>query len=490
MRAPRRAWIGLGVLALPCMLYSMDLTVLNLAVPALAADLKPSAAQLLWIVDIYGFLVAGFLIPMGTLGDRIGRRRVLLIGAAGFGAASVLAAFAGSAEALILARALLGVAGATLAPSTLSLIAVMFRHPEERGLAIALWVASFSVGAIVGPIVGGLLIQWFWWGAAFLVGVPVMALLLALGPRLLPEYRDPGAGRIDLTSSALSLTAVLAFIYGIKRAAEQGADPVAWTAMAVGLALVAWFVHRQRRLADPLIDLTLFRSSAFSAALAINLAMMFCLFGGFVLIALYFQLVAALDAMQAAACTLVSATAFALASPMTPLLTRRWPVPKVIVGGLALAALGFAMLVPDRGLWLVVAGSVVLSIGSSPVAALVTGLVVGAAPPERAGAASALSETAAELGGALGIALLGSLATAIYRHALTGVDLGGAAFEAARTSLAAAVSLEGMPASVLTQARAAFVDGLSLAAILSALVCLGAAGLALALPREGAAARK
>src|SRR5215210_5340687 len=215
-RAGRREWIGLAVIALPCLLYSMDLTVLNLAVPPLSADLKPSSAQLLWIVDIYGFLIAGSLITMGTLGDRIGRRRLLLIGASAFGVASVLAAFSRSAEMLIASRALLGVAGATLAPSTLSLIRNMFLDPGQRTTAIGLWVASYSAGGAIGPLVGGVLLEFFWWGSVFLVSVPVMVLLLVLGPSLLPEFRDPQAGRLDLLSAALSLVAVLAVIFGLK----------------------------------------------------------------------------------------------------------------------------------------------------------------------------------------------------------------------------------------------------------------------------------
>src|SRR5258707_1490931 len=213
-RATRREWIGLAVIALPCMLYAMDLTVLNLAVPKLSADLKPTSSQLLWIVDIYGFMVAGLLITMGTLGDRIGRRRLLLIGACAFGVASTLAAFSTSAEMLIAARAVLGIAGATLAPSTLSLIRNMFTDARQRTQAIAIWGASFAAGSALGPLVGGLLLEHFWWGAVFLVPVPVMGLLLLLGPRLLPEFRDPNAGRLDFASAELSLAAVLAIIYG------------------------------------------------------------------------------------------------------------------------------------------------------------------------------------------------------------------------------------------------------------------------------------
>src|SRR4051812_36773929 len=221
-KAGRREWLGLMVIALPCMLYAMDLTVLNLALPRLSQALRPTSTQLLWIVDIYGFMVAGMLVPMGTLGDRLGRRRVLLVGAAAFGVASVAAAFCTSAPLLIAARALLGVAGATLAPSTLSLIRNMFLDHRERTIAIGVWTTSFSVGGALGPLFGGLLLERFWWGSVFLIGVPIMGLLLVVGPLLLPEYREPNAGKPDLISAALSLCAVLSVIYGMKSWAKDG----------------------------------------------------------------------------------------------------------------------------------------------------------------------------------------------------------------------------------------------------------------------------
>jgi hypothetical protein len=243
LTAGRREWIALAVIALPCLLYSMDLSVLYLALPSLTADLKPSGAQLLWISDIYGFMLAGFLITMGTLGDRIGRRRLLLIGAAAFGAASVLAAFASSVPMLIAARALLGIAASTLAPSTLSLIRNMFLDPRQRTLAIGIWVTSFSLGAALGPALGGLLLHFFWWGSVFLIAVPVMVLLLVVGPILLPEFRDPDAGRFDLVSAALSLVSVLAIVYGVKEVAEHGFGPVPALSFFAGSTVGVAFVR-------------------------------------------------------------------------------------------------------------------------------------------------------------------------------------------------------------------------------------------------------
>src|SRR5687767_3330878 len=235
--AGRREWIGLAVLALACLLYVMDLTVLHLAVPAISADLQPTSAQLLWIIDIYGFMVAGFLITMGTLGDRIGRRRLLLIGAAAFGAVSLLAAFSTTPEMLIISRALLGIAGATLAPSTLSLIFSMFQDPGQRARAIAVWISAFSAGSAIGPVLGGVLLETFWWGSVFLLALPVMALLLVLGPIVLPEYKDPDASRLDLRSAAMSLIAVLTIIFGLKQIAQDGIAVVPVATIVAGLVV-------------------------------------------------------------------------------------------------------------------------------------------------------------------------------------------------------------------------------------------------------------
>ena len=266
-RAGAREWAGLAVLAVPCLLVSMDAHVLNLAIPALSADLRPTNAQLLWIVDSYAFLVAGCLMTMGALGDRVGRRRLLLIGAAGFGAASLLAAFATSPAMLIAARVLLGITGATLMPSTLALIRGMFTDPRQRTTAFGVWTASFALGGVLAPVVAGILLRHFWWGSVFLFGVPLIAVLLALGPVLLPELRDRDAARIDTAGAALSLAGVLSAVYGLKRAVQGGLDPVAGLALAIGLCLVAAFLRRQHRQADPWIDLALFRRRDFSLPL-------------------------------------------------------------------------------------------------------------------------------------------------------------------------------------------------------------------------------
>jgi DHA2 family multidrug resistance protein-like MFS transporter len=495
-RAGRREWIGLAVIALPCMLYSMDLTVLNLAVPSLSAELKPSSAELLWIVDIYGFLVAGSLITMGTLGDRIGRRRLLLIGAAAFGVASVAAAFSTTAAMLIASRAALGVAAATLAPSTLSLIRNMFHDPGQRTVAISVWIMSYSAGAAIGPLAGGVLLEHFWWGSVFLINVPVMLALLVLAPLLLPEFRDPDAGRLDLVSALQSLTAVLAVIYGLKRIAEGGAGWTAALAILAGVAIGAAFVRRQGRLADPLIDLKLFRAPAFSAALAVNVLGFLTAFAAFLFIAQYLQSVLGLSPLAAGLWGLPSALAFIAGSMLTPMIVRRFPPASVIAGGMTVAAAGFLLLalVDDVAspLAMLVAGSIVFSVGLTPVVTLTTDIVLTAAPPERAGAASALSETSSEFGGALGIAVMGSIVTAIYRGEVADALPAGvpaAAAETARSTIGGAVSVAGelplaLGAELLDAARVAYAQAFGVTAAISAIIAVGVAILAVALLRR------
>jgi MFS transporter, DHA2 family, multidrug resistance protein len=494
-RAGRKEWFGLAVIALACVLYVMDLTVLHLAIPAISADLRPSSAQLLWMIDIYGFVVAGSLITMGTLGDRIGRRRLLMIGAAAFGVASVIAAFSTSAGMLIATRAVLGVAGATLAPSTLSLIRNMFLDPRQRTQAIGIWITSFSVGGAIGPLAGGVVLEFFWWGAVFLLAVPVMALLLILGPRFLPEYRDPNAGRPDLVSAALSLAAVLAVIFGLKQIAQDGLAWLPALSIVAGLAIGRAFVWRQRRLADPFIDLGLFRSRAFSVSLATYGIGILLVFGGFLFLPQYLQLVLDLSPLEAGLWTLPWALAFVVGSNVTPIIARRIRPAPLMAGGLALAAAGFAVFTQvdgGSGFWEIVLGSVLFSLGTSPLFTLTNDLIIGSAPPERAGAAAGISETSAELGGAVGIAVFGSIGVAIYRGVLTGAVPAGvpiAAAEAARDTLAEALTVaRELPGSVgaalIDLARGAFIQGLHVTAVISLIGAVALAVLVLTLLRH------
>jgi DHA2 family multidrug resistance protein-like MFS transporter len=484
--AGRREWIGLGVLALACLLYVMDLTVLHLAVPAISADLHPTSAQLLWIIDIYGFFVAGSLITMGTLGDRIGRRRLLMIGAAAFGVVSLLAAFSTSAEMLIVSRALLGIAGATLAPSTLSLIFHMFQDPKQRTVAIGVWIGAFSAGSAIGPVLGGLMLEFFWWGSVFLLALPVMATLLVLGPRVLPEYRDPDAGRLDPLSAAMAVSAMLAVIYGLKEAAQSGIGLIPAISILAGVAVGIVWVRRQQTLADPMVDVGLFRFKTFNAALAVNFLAIFVAVGYFLYVAQYLQLMEGLSPLEAGLWSLPSAFGFIVGSQLAPRVVQRVRPAYLIGGGLAVAAVGLALLTQvgvSGGLSTIVAASVVISVGLAPVFGLTTELIVGSAPPERAGAASGVSETSAELGGALGIAILGSIGVAIYRGDIADrlpstvpADAEAAALDTLGTAVAVAGQLPDQVGSVLLDtAREAFVHGMQLTSVLAAVVAVGIA---------------
>jgi len=493
-RAGRREWTGLAVLALAALLYAMDLTVLHLAVPAISEDLRPSSTQLLWITDIYGFMVAGCLITMGTLGDRIGRRRLLLAGATAFGAVSVLAAFSTSPQMLIACRALLGIAGATLAPSTLSLIFSMFPDPQQRSTAIGIWITSFSAGGAVGPLLGGVLLEHFWWGSVFLLAVLVMALLLILGPRVLPEYRAPDAGRLDPASAALLLVAVLTVVFGIKELAQNGISPLAVASILGGLVVGVGFARRQLTLADPMIDLRLFRAPAFNAALVTNLLGIFIAVGYFLFVAQYLQLVLGLSPLRAGLWPLPSAGGLIIGSNLAPQILRHVRPAYVIGAGLALAAMGLGVLTRVGGsadLATLVAASLIVDLGLAPVFTATTDLIVSSAPAERAGAASGISETGTEFGSALGIAILGSIGVAIYRGQLAHTLPAGIptqAAVAARDTLGGAVGVaHQLPADVgaalLAAAREAFTIGLQVTAAISAAVAVGIAVLATVLLR-------
>ena len=491
--AGRREWVGLGVLALPTLLVTMDLSVLFLAVPELSKDLSPSSGELLWITDIYGFLIAGSLITMGTLGDRIGRRRLLMIGGFAFAAASLVAALSTSAPMLIAARAALGVAGATLAPSSLSLIRSLFLDERQRTVAIGVWMSCFAAGAAVGPLVGGAMLEQFWWGSVFLLNVPVMALMLVLAPRVLPESRDPSPGRFDLIGAGLSVVALLAAVYGVKRVAEHGLDGTAALFILAGLAVGVVFVRRTAVADDPLIDLRLFRAPAIRISIAAMVLATFVMAGMLLFVAQYLQLVRGMGPLEAGVWSVPAMVGSIAGSMLAPVVAARLRPGLVLAGsmGVAAAGLGLMVLVSESALALLVAGSLVMGLGAGAIGTVATDVIVGTAPPERAGAASGISETGAELGGALGIALLGSIGTAVYRAELEGAlrpGLPDQAASAARDTLGGAVGeADSLPAPVLEAAADAFVQGLQLAALTGAvLMAATAAVAALVLRRHGA----
>ncbi len=481
-RAGAREWIGLAVLALPTLLISIDVSVILLTLPHISVSLDADSAQMLWIMDIYGFMLAGFMITMGTLGDRIGRRKLLMIGGTAFAAASVLAAFSTSPQMLILSRALLGIAGATIAPSSMALVTNMFRNAAQRGLAISIWFMCFMVGMALGPLVGGLMLEYFWWGSVFLLGVPIMLAMLLTAPTLLPEYRDPRAGKLDLLSVALSLVAILPIVYGLKETAKSGPGALALAAIPIGLVMGSIFIIRQKRLARPLLDLRLFANRAVATAI-----------GGMGLIAStgslmlftnqYLQLVLELSPLQAGLWSVPGVAIAVLGLMLAPLLARRIRPATLIASGLTLSVIGTLMVsqAATGGLPAVVIGFMLFNFGCAPMLTLANGIIMSAVAPERAGAAAALSETCSETGFALGIAVLGSIAAAIYRTSFDASLVPGLPADTmvhARDTLANAIAaVATLPpdqaAPLAATAQAAFMGGMQFAAYAVAAILAG-----------------
>ncbi|WP_420310668.1 MFS transporter [Streptomyces sp. YS-B37] len=477
-RAGRREWTALGVLMLPLLLVSMDVSVLYFAIPAISADLEPSGTQQLWIFDIYAFVLAGLLMTMGSLGDRIGYRRLLLIGAAAFGTASVIAAYATSAETLIAARAVLGIGGATLMPSTMALLRRMFTDPGQRAKAIGLWSGVMTGGIALGSVMSGVLVQYFWWGSVFLVNLPAMALLLVLGPFLLPESRNPAPARFDWPSVPLSMAAVLPVIYGLKEIPSEGWHPQYVVSVTVGLLFAVLFVHRQRTTASPMIDPTLFRGRGFGPSLVLNLLSAFGMLGSAFFTTQYLQSVLGKSAMEAALWALLPSVPIGMAAPLaTTLVQKGVDRAHVVASGFTIAACGYVLLAltGTDSLWLALAAAGVLASGIVMVMSLIMDLAMGSAPVEKAGVASSLMETGSEFGGALGMAVLGSIGTAVYRHGIP-ASAPAPAHETLGGALAVAHQLPGRTGDALAAtARDAFTDGMHGAAIAGAVLLLGAA---------------
>ncbi len=482
VRRPGR-WIALAVLVLAVLLVAVDATVLGLATPFLSEDLKPTGTQLLWIGDVYSFVIAGLLVSMGSLGDRIGRKKLLLVGAVAFGAVSVLNAYATTPEMMIVARALLGVCFATLMPSTLALIRNLFHDPRERSLAIGIWGAMASAGAAVGPVVGGFLLEHFWWGSVFLINLPVMAVLVVVGVKLIPESKNPAPGPWDMPSVGLSLVGMFGVVYAIKEMASHGAGWDSIAAAVVGLAALTWFVRRQLRLPAPLLDMRLFHHRGFSGAVLADLLTILGLSGLVFFLSQFLQLVQGRGPLEAGLAELLTAIGAVTAGLLAGLAARRFSVRSVVTGGLAAVglALGSVTLLDEHTDYPLL-GSMLLVVGlGAGFAFTVTAdVILSSVPKEQAGSASAVSETAYELGAALGIAVLGSIVTGVYRGFPTPSGIPADVEAAAHESLGGAVeSAAALPAAqagpLVSAAQEAFVEGLRSAAGVGAAVLLAAA---------------
>jgi len=469
-RATTRTWLGLAVLMLPTLLVSIDNTVLSFALPSIARDLRPSAVAQLWIVDAYPLVLAGLLVAMGNLGDRFGRRRMLLIGASGFGLVSVLAAFAPDATLLIAARVLLGFFGAMIMPSTLSLLRSLFADRRQRRLAIAVWATGFSAGSAVGPLVGGVLLEHFWWGSIFLIAVPLLLPLLILAPVLIPESKDPAPGPFDLLSIVLSMLALAPAVYAVKEIATEGFGVVPALLLALSLVAGVLFVRRLLGQQNPMLDMKLFRVPSFSGAVIVNLVSVFSLVGFLFFITQHLQLVLGMSPFDAAMALAPGTVVIIVAGlAVVPAVRRVRPGFLMAFGlGLSLVAYASIAIIGDGATTLsLIVAFCVLGAGIGAAETLSNDLIISSVPADKAGAASGVSETAYELGAVLGTAVLGSILTASYRDSIViPGSLATADATAARETLGGAVEVAstlptGVAEQLLESARHAFDSGVT-----------------------------
>ncbi|MEV5330313.1 MFS transporter [Nonomuraea sp. NPDC052634] len=473
-----RAWLGLTVILGPVLLVSMDGSILFLAMPRISQDLTPTAGQALWILDVYGFAVGSLLIAFGNLGDRYGRLKLLMIGTTVFGIGSAAAAFAPSAELLIVARALMGVAGATLLPSALAVLSELFTDPRRRAQAIGIFAAAFAAGFAIGPIAGGVLLERFWWGSVFLINLPVTALFLIFAPALLREVRATSPGRIDVPSVVTSAIGLLLVIYAVKRVAADGPSGGAAVAGAAGLVLLAWFARRQRHLAHPLMDFSLFRDRVFTLAIVTGLVPLAAWSASAYLAGVYLQSVLGLPVLNAALLAVPGAAVLTVTCVVTPHVVDRIGKRAALVACHFSIAAGLLLLLPTAitgGIGWYVASTVVAGVGYGICFSVVADTAVDAVPVERAGSAGAIAETSNEIGNALGIALLGSLAALVFR--LQGPDLA--------PTLDETLQLPDLTPVLAAEAKTAFVTGLHAAAAAAAVLHVVLGALALRWLRNG-----
>lgn len=487
-RATARDWLGLAVLMLPVLLVSIDNTVLSFALPWIALDLKPSAAMQLWIVDVYPLVLAGLLVTMGNLGDRWGRRRLLLVGATGFAVVSVLAAFSVSAEMLLVARLLMGVFGAAIMPCTLSLIRGMFEDREQRRLAIAVWATGFGFGGAVGPIVGGLLLEVAPWGSVFLIAVPILVPLLALAPFVIRESRDPDPGPIDLPSILLSMLALAPIVFAIKHVATEGVDLLTLGAIVLGVVAGVLFVRRLLRQRNPLLDVRLFAVPAFTGSVLVNLMSVVSLVGLLYFLSQHLQLVVGLGPLQASLVLVPGAALMMVAGLVVVRLVRRIRPAVLMAFGLLLSAsayLTIALAGASASVLLLGAAFAGLSVGVGLAETLSNDIIIASVPPAKAGAASAVSETAYELGAVLGTSVMGGVLAAAYRaHLVIPSGVSAEAASAARETLAGALDAgralpDAAGVALIDSARHAFDSGVVITSFTGAALMVVAAAVAL-----------
>ena len=419
VRDPR---LALALLALPSLLIAIDISVLGVALPRMAADLRPSTTELLWMNDIYGFMVGGSMITMGAIGDRMGRRRLIVICAAVFAIASAVAAFSTGPWMIILTRAVMGVAGAAIMPASMALIGRLYPDPKRSVAAMGAYMTCFLTGMTIAPLIGGLMIEYWWWGSVFLLGVPVMLVTLVSAPRVLPEFRAPAAGRLDLRSAAACLASILLVVAALKMILNSGWSWAPIAVAALGLTLGAYFVRRQQSLDDPLVDLSILRRPGVARVMWVLFLTALLMGGTSIFWAFYLQSAQGLSPLRAALSMVPSMIAMMVAANLGPWLGRRVQPSRIILGSLAVMAAGFlayAIIPPGpSGVLAVIVGSVLATAGIGAAFPFLMNDIISHSPPERAGSAASLAQTANEIGIATGLVILGSIGTVVYRSSI------------------------------------------------------------------------
>ena len=476
-----RRWGALAVLTASLLVITMDMTILNIALPQMAAELHPTSAQQLWIIDVYSLVLAGLLVSFAALADRWGRKRMLMLGYTLFGLASLFVLVTSSAEAVILIRAFLGIGGAMIMPTTLSLIRVTFTDPRERATALSIWAAVSGLGAAVGPLIGGVLLEHFSWHAAFLVNVPLMLAGVIAGILVLPESRVQNPGRWDFLAALLSFAGMTLIIWAIKTFAAESSFlvPSALTAFAAGAALLAWFIVRCLRSSAPLLELALFRNRPFSAGIIAALGSSFAMGAALLLLAQWMQIIDGATPIEAGVRLIPVAIAGAVASLAAPPIAARIGARSVLAGGIALAGIGMLAIGLQPGelrYTTVLAALVLVGFGTGSLA-IGSAMIMHGTPEDKAGSAGAIEETSYELGAVLGVAILGSIAAILYRAGLSGnaviTGLGSAGAKQANDSLGAAAAIAdelGRP-ELLAAASRAFTDSMQTTGIVGG-VCM------------------
>lgn len=491
----RRAWAAVAVLSASLLVVTMDMTILNIALPEMSAQLRPTATQQLWIIDAYSLVLAGLLVSVAAIADRIGRKRMLMTGYAIFLVASLLVLLADTAESVIALRVFLGVGGAMIMPNTLSLIRVIFTDAGQRATALSIWAAVSGLGAAVGPFVGGFLLEHFSWHAAFLVNVPLMVFAIAAGLLILPESRVADAGPWDARAAALSLVGMVLVVWALKDFGKEAtfANPTALGALAVGLVALVWFVRRCLRSEHPLLDLGLFRNRPFSAGIIAALGTTFAMLAALLLLTQWLQLVDDASPIESGIKLIPVALAAAAASLLAPPLARVLGARAVLAGGLALAGVGLLAVGfgPDvLSYRLVLVAMLLVGTGTGSLA-IASAMIMLGSPEDKAGNAGALEETSYELGGTLGVAVLGSISALVYRDRLGGSEaleqVGPEAAQHAQDSLGAAVATSeqlGVP-GLAADAGAAFTQSLQTAGLVGGVLMLAVAAAVFVLTPQG-----